>query len=115
MHISNEYPFLDVRITVRSFRASYRALVDTGFDGHLIAPVSNAANLGVADSHAEWNLADGTTILLPEYRGGIEIAGLGTTFMARIILMGEECLLGQGIIRQLKVTFDHGTQVMVET
>lgn len=109
MHISHEYPFLDVRITVRSFRASCRALVDTGFDGHLTVPVPIAANWGVADSHAEWNLADGTTILLPEYRGGIEIASLGTTFMARIILMGEECLLGQGIIRQLKVTFDHGT------
>jgi clan AA aspartic protease len=115
MHISNEYPFLDVRITVRSFRTSYRALVDTGFDGHLTLPISLAASLGIADSHAQWNLADGTPILLPEYRGGIEIAGLGITFMARIILMGEECLLGQEIIRQLKVTFDHGTQVVVET
>lgn len=115
MHISNEYPFLDVRITIRSFRTSYRALVDTGFDGHLTLPVAFAASLGVADSHAQWNLADGTPILLPEYRGGIEIAGLRITFMARIILMGDECLIGQGIIRQLKVTFDHGAQVVVET
>jgi len=104
-----------VRITVRAFRTSYRALVDTGFDGHLTLPISFAASLGAADLYAQWTLADGTPIHLPEYRGGIEKAGLGATFMARIILMGEECLLGQGIIRQLKVTFDHGTQVMVET
>ena len=114
MQISSEYPFLDVRITIRSVRIDYRALVDTGFDGYLTLPVSFAASLGVADSHAQWTLADGTPILLPEYRGGIEVAGLGTTFMARIILMGEECLLGQGIIRRLKITFDHGKQVVVE-
>ena len=58
MHISNEYPFLDVRITVRAFRTSYRALVDTGFDGHLTLPVSFVANLAVADSHAQWTLAE---------------------------------------------------------
>jgi hypothetical protein len=40
--------------------------------------------------------------------------GLSLTFMARIILMGDECLIGQGIIRQLKVTFDHGKEVVVE-
>ena len=91
MNISNEYPFLDVKITVRAFRTSYRALVDTGFDGHLTLPVSLAVSLGVADSHAQWTLADGTPIVLPEYRGGIEIAGLGTTFIARMILMGDEC------------------------
>ena len=114
MFASHDYPFLEVKIAVRSFRTSCRALIDTGFDGYLILPVSFAANLGAADSHAQWTLADGTSIFLPEYRGGVEIVDLGFTFMARIVLMGDECLIGQGIIRQLKVTFDHGKQVVVE-
>ena len=58
MHISNEYPFLDVRITVRAFRTSYRAFVDTGFDSHLTLPISFAASLSVADSYAQWTLAE---------------------------------------------------------
>lgn len=114
MFISRDYPFLEVKIAIRAFRASCRALIDTGFDGYLILPVSFAGTLGAADSHAQWTLADGTPILLPEYRGGLEIMGLSLTFMARIILMGDECLIGQGIIRQLKVTFDHGKEVVVE-
>jgi clan AA aspartic protease len=114
MFISRDYPFVDVSITVQSFRTSSRALIDTGFDGHLILPVSLAGTLGLADSRGQWTLADGTTVFLPEYRGGVEIIGLGFTFMARIVLMGDECLIGQGIIRQLKVTFDHGQQVIVE-
>lgn len=114
MLISHDYPFLEVSITVRSFRTSSRALIDTGFDGYLILPVSFAGSLGTPDSRAQWTLADGTPIFLPEYRGGIEIMGLGLTFMARIVLMGDECLIGQGIVRRLKVTFDHGREVVVE-
>ncbi len=114
MLISHDYPFLEVRLTVGSFRANSRALLDTGFDGHLVLPLSFAKNLGNAHALAPWQLADGAPVLLPEYRGGVEIIGLGVTFMARILLMGSECLMGQGIISKLKVTFDHGDQVIVE-
>jgi hypothetical protein len=34
--------------------------------------------------------------------------------MTRLTLLGDECLIGQGIIKRLKVTFDHGSQVVVE-
>lgn len=114
MFISHDYPFLEVNVAVRSLRTSCRALIDTGFDGYLILPLSFSGSLGAADSHAQWTLADGTPIFLPEYRGGIEIMGLGLMFMARIIVMGDECLIGQGIIKRLKVTLDHGSEVVVE-
>ena len=38
MFISHDYPFLEVKIAIRAFRTSCRALIDTGFDGYLILP-----------------------------------------------------------------------------
>lgn len=46
MFISHDYPFLEVKIAVRAVRTSCRALIDTGFDGYLILPVSFAGSLG---------------------------------------------------------------------
>jgi hypothetical protein len=51
----------------------------------------------------------------PQFRAAVEIVGLNLVYVVRLTLLGDECLIGQGIIRQLKVTFDQGTQVVVET
>ena len=40
--------------------------------------------------------------------------GVQVAYIGGIMLLGTECLMGQGIIQRLKVTFDHGSQVVVE-
>lgn len=116
MLVSTDYPYLQVKVTVRNFRRRFRVLLDTGFDGYLILPTRFRSQLGKLDSRTSIRLADGAEGIFPVYRGGVEIAGLGlqVAYLAEIILLGDECLLGRGIINLLKVTFDHGSQLVVE-
>lgn len=114
MLVSKEYPYLQVEVTVGNFRSRLRALLDTGFDGHLILPETLRRRLGKPHFLITTRLADGTEKEFPAYQGGVEIVGLGVVYMARVTLLGDECLMGQGIIKRLKVTFDHGYRVVVE-
>ena len=114
MLISKDYPYLQVRVTVGNFNAVFRVLLDTGFDGHLVLPESVSTQLASPDFFISTRLADGREQQFPAYRGGIEIIDLGVVYLARLTLLGDECLMGQGIIKRLKVTFDHGGQVVVE-
>lgn len=112
--VSREYPYLQVKVTVHNFSSHFRALLDTGFDGYLVLPETLNSQLGRPDFQITTRLADGSRRISPVYQGGVEIVGLNMAYLARIILLGNECLMGQGIIKRLKVTFDHGSQVVVE-
>ena len=114
MLISSDYPYVQVQITIRTYRSVFRALVDTGFDGHVILPESLGEQLGKPDYLSKSWLADSTERDTPEYQGGVEIVGLNITFLGRMTLLGNECLIGQEIIKRLKVTFDHGNQMILE-
>ena len=114
MLVSTDYPYLQVEVTIRSFRSRFRALLDTGFDGSLTLPEALRSQLGRPDMLVRTRLADGTERKFPAYQGGVEIVGLGVVYLTRLTLLGDECLIGQGIIKRLKVTFDHGSQIVVE-
>jgi len=116
MLVSQDYPYLLVEVTVRNFRSRFRALLDTDFDGHLVLPEAFSAQFGKPDFLVKTRLADGAEKEFPAYQGGVEIVGLGlpVAYLTEIILLGDECLMGQGIIKRLKVTFDHGSQIVVE-
>ena len=115
MLVSADYPYLQVRVAVGKNRLSFRALLDTGFDGYLVIPEGLESQLGAPEFRVKTVLADGSESMRPQFRAAVEIIGLGLVYVARLTLLGDECLLGQGIIRQLKVTFDHGKQVVVES
>lgn len=114
MLVSKDYPYIQVRVTVLGFSSPFRALLDTGFDGYLVLPENVGSQLGRPDYLTKTCLADGTERDSPEYRGSVEIVGLNVAYLARIILLGNECLVGQDIIKKLKVTFDRGSQILVE-
>ena len=50
-----------------------------------------------------------------EYRGDVHISALAVTISARITLLGEEYLVGRGFVYYLRMTFDHGQRLLVET
>ncbi len=50
-----------------------------------------------------------------EYRGDVHVSSLAVTIPARITLLGEEYLVGRGIVDHLRMTFDHGQRLLVET
>ena len=49
MVVSTDYPYLQIRVTVRNLSFSFRALLDTGFTGHLVLPETLGNQLGSPD------------------------------------------------------------------
>lgn len=112
---STTYPFLSIRIFLRSQRHGALALLDTGFTGHLVIPTSSLnGDLGVPDARIDWELADGSIIDAPVYLGVLEIIGL-TSLPIVITVLGDDYILGRGVLDRFKVILDHGQQVIIES
>lgn len=114
MLTSEDYPYLEVQFAVRGYKTQVRAYLDTEFDGYLIVPLSLATNLGREDYATQWELGDGSLIEATEYFGTIEIPGLGTSLSARITSLGNEFLIGRGVIDRFRVVFNHGQRIEIE-
>lgn len=113
--ISTLYPFLQIRIEVRGWQHETLALLDAGFDGDLSIP-SAALNLilGSPDTSDNWQLADDRVVEAPVYLGTVELVGLAFIDEATITVLGEEYILGRGILDLFEVTFDHGQRVIIK-
>src|SRR6266436_4308071 len=103
--VTPAYPYVEVEFAVGAFRSPIvLAYVDTGFDGYLIIPATQTSLIGPPQFFAPWELGDGSVVQAHEYRGDILIPGLGMSIPARITLMGEEYLLGRGVVDHLRMT-----------
>jgi predicted aspartyl protease len=112
--ISQDYPYLRVRITLRSYQSETLAYIDTGFDGHLIMPTKLAQEVGKPDYISRWELGDGSLTEGADYVGDVEIVGLPDNIEARITAIGNEFILGRAIIDRYRLILDHGKSVQVE-
>lgn len=112
--ISTIYPRLPIRITIHSHKIGKTlALLDTGFTGHLAIPTSILnGDLGLPDTRVDWELADGKKIDAPLYFGNVEIVGFDS-IPAAITILGNEYIIGRGILDRYAITFDHGEKVVV--
>lgn len=113
--VTPSYPYIEIGFAVGSFHSpTFLAYVDTGFDGYLIVPSTQTSLLGPPQFTAPWELGDGTVVQAQEYRGDILVSGLATTIPARITLLGEEYLVGRGVVDHLRMTFDRGQRLLLE-
>ena len=110
---SHRFPYLPIRIAVRRRTADLEALLDTGFDGHVVVPPSILANGHPPDGHVRWTLADGSTVLAPYYIGTVQV-GTMRPFAALITALGDEPLIGCEVASHFTITLDHGQRVIVE-
>jgi predicted aspartyl protease len=112
---STTYPYLEIRVTIRGQQIdSVMAMLDTGFTGHLAVPTAAfSGSLGLPDAAVDWELGDASVIHAPMYFGTVEIIGLAQ-LPAAITLLGNEPILGRGILDRFRVTFDRGHQIIVE-
>ena len=115
MLVSEDYPYLEVQFVARNYKGRAKAYLDTGFDGYLIIPSSLASNLGPEDYATWWELGNGSLVEAREYVGVVEVSDLGTSVPARLTLLGNDFVLGRGIIDRLRITFDHGQRIEAET
>ena len=75
--VTPAYPYIEIEFTVGGFRShTLLAYVDTGFDGYLIIPATQASLLGPSQFTAPWELADGSVVEAEECRGDIIVSGL---------------------------------------
>lgn len=110
---SSHFPYLPLRVAIRNQRYQVEALMDTGFDGHVIIPRDLFGNGTPADGRLAWTLADGTRVLAPYYLGSVRI---GTVEVAPVLVsvLGDEPLVGRAVIEHFRIILDHGQRVIVE-
>ena len=115
MVVTPAYPYVEVTFTIGAFRApTILAYVDSGFDGYLLVPAAQATLVGPPQFSTSWELGDGSVVQAQEFRSEIQVSGLPLTIPARITFLGEEYLLGRGIIDRVRMTFDHGQRLILE-
>ena len=112
---SAEYPYIPVRLEIRGQQFEQYALLDTGFTGELAIPATLlATTIDVPDEHADWELADGSIIDAPIYLGTLEILGLPPILSVAVTTLGNEFILGRGILDLCVVAFERGERVIIE-
>jgi predicted aspartyl protease len=112
--VSTTYPYLRIRVSLRGQEFEALALVDSGFTGDVVIPEGLAQfPVGSPDTWVDWEVADGAVIPAPLYYGTVEIIGF-PPIPAAVTILGQEHLVGTGVIDHYRVTFDHGQRLIVE-
>ena len=110
--VSSRFPFLPITLTIRQGTWNFEALIDTGFDGDLVLPRATLAG-EQPDSYLRYRLADGSVSTYGTFVGTLALGRLGQ-FPATVVELGDEPLIGRGITDRLRLTLDHGHQVIAE-
>jgi predicted aspartyl protease len=111
--VSERFPYLPLRLELRGRLTSGEALLDTGFEAHIVISESQQPAGQEPDGHVSLGLADGSRRRAPWYFGTASLDGIGT-FVVPIVALGDETLLGQSLIARMSVLLDHGGRVVVE-
>jgi predicted aspartyl protease len=120
---SSNYPFLPLAIHVRvSHRKKIdlhtQALIDTGFSGDIVVPVTEELKQYPPDAYATWTMADGSEVMAPIFLGTIHFPRLDENVAkmvgVTVTVLGDQALIGQSILRHFTLTLDHGKQVILE-
>lgn len=110
---SFRFPYIQAILQVLNRNIKIEALVDTGFDGDVTVPPEMVLNGKPPEGYLPWTLADETKINAPYFLGKIRI-GKFQAFNVLVTALGDEPLIGRGVIDRFKVIFDHGRKVIVE-
>ena len=120
---SNKYPFLPLSIHVRvSHRKKLdihtQVLIDTGFSGDIVVPVTEELKQYPPDAYTTWTMADGSEVMTPIFLGSIRFPefdeDVAEMVGVTITVLGDQALIGQSILRRFRLTLDHGKQVILE-
>ena len=112
--VSNDYPYIPIRVEVQGQSEDVRALLDTGYTGSVIIPATvQGRNLGPSDGRTAVEVGDGRTVFAPVYLGILEIAGFTPIYGLAITALGDEYILGRRILDRFEITLDHGQRIIV--
>ena len=71
------------------------------------------STVGEPDLVSTWQLGDGSLVDGADYLGEIEIVGLPQTIRGQVTCLGDESILGLGVLKYFETTFDHGRRVTI--
>jgi predicted aspartyl protease len=120
---SSKYPFLPLTIHVRvsnrkNIDIHTQALIDTGFSGDIVVPVTGELKQSPPDAYATWTMADGSEVMAPIFLGTIRFPELDEDVAemvgVTVTVLGDQALIGQSVLRRFTLTLDHGRQVILE-
>lgn len=111
--IISRFPYLSLELQVRHRKEKIEVLLDTGFDGDIAIPKGMLTNGDVPDGLLPWKLADGSKIIAAAYIGRVKLGQI-PSIAVTVITLGDEPLIGQGIIKHFTITLDHGKRVLIE-
>lgn len=111
--IASRFPYLSLELQVRHRKEKIEVLLDTGFDGDIAIPKGMLTNGDIPDGLLPWKLADGSKIIAPAYIGKVRVGKMPPLAVV-VITLGDEALIGQGIIKHFSITLDHGKRVLIE-
>lgn len=121
--ISLHFPYLPLHIKLKlnknyEIDTDTEALVDTGFSGDIVIPTNWIKNGHRADGYVTWTMADGTSTMAEIYLGIVRLVDLEESkpniIPVTITVLGNEVIVGRGIIDQFKLTLDHGRKLLLE-
>lgn len=108
---SSRFPYLPVRLQVGQETYQEQAFLDTGFEGDMAVPP-----VVLEEQEPEWyqrlTLAEGSEIVAPVYRGTIQFGEFQPDSVL-VIAMGDEYLIGLGVLIRFSVLCDHGERIVV--
>ncbi len=114
MVISDFFPYLEVAFEARGLQRQDFAYLDTGFDGFLMIPHTFVSSLGDPDFVSRSELGDSSLTYGADFPGEIRIVGLGQAMKGGITCLGNDWILGLGILNKFTVVFDHGRTVNID-
>jgi predicted aspartyl protease len=110
---SQRFPYLAVAITSGDHVETVEAVLDTGFEGDLAVPASFPFSGGDAYVDQEWAFADGSVVHTRAFVGTVRV-GAFDPLSVLISVIGDEAIVGRGVIDRYSIWLDHGRRVVVE-
>ena len=113
--VSESYPYLPIRISMRGWEQETLALMDTGFTGDLIIPEDSVPySVGSSDGYIDFRVADDRITSSPLYFADFEIVGLPMIPEVSVGELGSAYIIGRKIIDRYRITLDYGQRIIVE-
>ncbi len=106
------YPYLQVRCRIHDREFDASGLVDTGFDGGLVIPVSQGRGMPEPPRQVIVRLGDGSLARTAEFVGTVSLGN--KDMQVTVMFLGNEYLIGREIVDQLRLCFHHGQYLEVE-
>ena len=113
--VSNNYPYIPIRLEIQGQSEDSLALLDTGYTESLIIPARWQQRLGAPDGRTALEVGDGRIVHAPVYLGIVEIVGFTPIVGVALTLLADEYIIGRRILDRFEITLDHGQRIIVKT